>query len=68
MDKNGVVKKYFVTDNVVLVAIPIIAYYSAFQYQRGYWQAFGAPEDLISVDLYTFVVFGSAIFGLSIIL
>ncbi|MDR3665596.1 MAG: hypothetical protein P4L35_02020 [Ignavibacteriaceae bacterium] len=64
----GEIKKKFFTDNVILAAIPILAYYSAFQYQRSYLRAFGAPEDLISVDIYTLVVFGSAIFGLGIIL
>ena len=68
MEQKVEFKRKLFTESIILAAIPIIAYYSAFQYKVGYFQAFGAPADLISVDIGTFVLFGSAIFGMCSIL
>ena len=68
MQKKLSFKEVFSREGVVLAAIPIVAYYSGYQYNVGYFKVFGAPLDLISVDLTTFVVFGSYLLALSYII
>jgi len=63
-ENTGTNRKSFLTEGIMLAAVPIIAYYSAYQYEMGYYRAFGAPENLIQVDMSTFIAFGSAILGL----
>lgn len=67
-ETHGTLKKSILTEGVVLATIPIIAYYSAYQYEVGYYRAFGAPENLISVDISTLIGFGSATLGVIYIL
>src|SRR5574341_343888 len=65
----GNLKQIILREGIILAAIPAISYYSAFQYEVGYYRAFGAPENLISVDISTLIAFGTAtlgiVFGLS---
>jgi hypothetical protein len=67
MEQKFNFKEFFLKESIILVVIPILAYYSAYQYMTGYFNVFGAPHDLISVDLATFIGFGSVIFGLAFI-
>jgi len=67
-ETHGTLKKSILTEGVVLATVPIIAYYSAYQYEVGYYRAFGAPENLISVDISTLIAFGSATLGIIFIL
>jgi hypothetical protein len=64
----GKIKEKFFTENIILAAIPIIAYFAAYRYEEGYFQSFGAPMDLVSVDLRTFVIFASTLLGMWFIL
>jgi hypothetical protein len=63
-ETHGTLKKSIITEGVVLATVPIIAYYSAYQYEVGYYRAFGAPENLISVDISTLIAFGSGALGI----
>ena len=67
-ETHGTLKKSILTEGVVLATVPIIAYYSAYQYEVGYYRAFGAPENLISVDISTLIAFGSATLGIIFVL
>jgi len=68
MEQKLNLKEVLLREGVILAAIPVVAYYSAYQYNAGYFDVFGAPAELISVDITTFVVFGSVLLGISIIL
>lgn len=68
MEQKLNLKEIFSREGIILAAVPVVAYYSGYQYNAGYFHVFGAPIDLISVDLTTFVVFGSVLFGISFIL
>ena len=68
MEQKLNLKEIFLREGIILAAIPVVAYYSAYQCNAGYFGVFGAPVDLISVDVTTFVVFGSVLLGISIIL
>src|SRR5713101_6548719 len=44
-------KRSWLTEGIVLAAIPVMAYVLAFGYEYGYYLAYGFPQELISVDL-----------------
>ena len=64
IDLSAMRKGTILTEGVVLATIPIVAYYAAYQYEVGYYRVFGAPENLISVDISTFIALGSATLAL----
>jgi len=65
MDQKINFKEILLKESIILATIPIVAYYAAYQYMEGYFNYFGAPHDLISVDIATFIGFGSFILGLA---
>lgn len=65
MDQKINFKELLLKESIILAAIPIIAYYAAYQYVEGYFNYFGAPPDLISINIATFIGFGSFILGLA---
>lgn len=67
MEEISEAKKSILTEGVALAAIPVIAYYCAYQYEVGYFRVFSAPEDLISVDIMTLILFASVFLGMGII-
>lgn len=60
-------KKFTLTEGLLLAAIPIVAYYLAYQYEKGYFSAFAAPENLITIDISTFLLFASTLLGTPIL-
>src|SRR5574337_1482954 len=44
-------KRGWLTEGIVLAAIPVMAYVLAFGFEYGYYIAYGFPQELISVDL-----------------
>jgi hypothetical protein len=44
-------KRGWLTEGIVLAAIPVMAYVLAFGFEYGYYLAYGFPQALISVDL-----------------
>lgn len=44
-------KRGWLTEGVVLAAIPVMAYVLAFGFEYGYYIAYRFPQELISVDL-----------------
>jgi hypothetical protein len=61
-------KKDFLSEGVMLAVIPAVVYFLAYEYELGYFKAFEAPEDLVSVDLTSILTFSIAAFGLYSIL
>jgi len=44
-------KRNWLTESVLLAAIPVMAYLLAFGFEYGYYLAYGFPQELISIDL-----------------
>lgn len=52
-------RRTWVTDSVLLAAVPAMAYVLAFAFEYGYYFAYGFPQELISVDLNRVFVAGA---------
>ncbi len=61
MNENNGIRSLLSREALLIAVFPIFAYYSVYQYLSGYFGFYGAPQDLISVDISTFVRFGTLI-------
>lgn len=53
----------WLTEGLILVAIPALAYYLTFSYERWYCDVFDIPQEFIKLDLTTVLVYAAAILG-----
>src|SRR5207245_3186100 len=56
-------KRNWLTESVLLAAIPVMAYLLAFAFEYGYYFAYGFPQELISIDLNRVFVAGVIFLG-----
>src|SRR5256712_12330837 len=56
-------KRNWLTESVLLAAIPVMAYLLAFGFEYGYYFAYGFPQELISIDLNRVFVAGVIFLG-----
>lgn len=68
MEELRLNKITLLTEGTMLAVVPATVYFLAYQYEVGYFSAFGAPEDLVSVDITSIITFGIAAFGIWAIL
>lgn len=59
-EPNNLLKKWGLSEGIVLALSPIVAYFLAYQYEIGYFSFFGVPTELVTVDISTLLVIGSA--------
>jgi hypothetical protein len=59
-------KSFSLSETMLLAVVPAIAYYFSYTYERGYFQAFGLPLDMVRVELTTILSFTAAILTLAI--
>jgi hypothetical protein len=62
MEEVPTKKKTFLTEGITIAIVPAIAYFLAYEYELGFFNAFKAPEDLVSVDITSIITFSMGAF------
>lgn len=68
MTTTPTAKRNWVTEGIVVAAIPVMAYLLAFGFEYGFYLAYGFPQELISIDLNRVFVAGAIFLGGAVLL
>ena len=52
-EPNNLQRKWGFSEGITLALSPVVAYFLAYQYEVGYFEFFGVPTELITVDTTT---------------